>query len=113
MACNACETNFKSWQSVVVSITKSGATASVYVQNQGRNIVHIRRIVLCAATAAGGSSTWYLRPEGGIVFTGPEYLESGATQLYYTLTPPGGSVLQAQAEYVEIDGRSRSCSEQF
>lgn len=113
MACNPCETNLKSWQPVVVSITRSGTTAIVYVQNQGRSIAHIRRIVLCAVTAGGGTSTWYLRPDSGIVFTGPEYLEPGATVSYYSFTPSAGSVVQAQAEYIEIDGRSRSCSEQF
>ena len=41
MACNSCETNFQSNQSIVVSIQKSGSNALLYVQNQGRNIVLI------------------------------------------------------------------------
>ena len=113
MACNPCETNLRAATSVVVSVVKSGSTALIYVQNQGRNIVHIRRILVCSVTSFG-TSTFYLRPDGpGNLFTGPEYLEQGATVLYYSFTPSAGSVVQAQAEYTEIDGRSRSCSEQF
>ena len=110
MACNTCETSFKSMTSAVVSIVKSGTTALLYVQNQGRNILHLRRIVVCSSAG----STFYLRPPpSGISWSGPEYLEPGATSLYYSWTPTAGSVVQAQAEYIEIDGRSRSCSEQF
>ncbi|HEX6372558.1 MAG TPA: hypothetical protein VF006_26795 [Longimicrobium sp.] len=110
MACNTCETSFKAATSVVVSIVKSGTTALLYVQNQGRNIVHLRRILLC--TTSG--STFYLRPPpSGISWSGPEYLEPGMMSLYYSFTPPAGSAVQAQAEYIEIDGRSRSCAEQF
>lgn len=110
MPCNPCETNFQSASSVVVSIVKSGTTALLYVQNQGRNIVHLRRILLCY----GAGGTLYLRPPpAGISWSGPEYLEPGSTSLYYSFTPPAGSAVQAQAEYVELTGRSRSCSEQF
>ena len=41
MACNNCETNFQAYQSIVVSIQKSGSNALLYLQNQGRNIVLI------------------------------------------------------------------------
>src|ERR1700740_2379573 len=54
MACNRCETNFQGYQSVVVSILQQGANRLVYVQNQGRNIVMIRRILLCYTTVKGG-----------------------------------------------------------
>jgi hypothetical protein len=110
MACNTCETSFKSMTSAVVSIVKSGTTALLYVQNQGRNILQLRRIVVCSTAG----NTFYLRPApSGITWSGPEYLEPGGTSLYYSWTPTAGSVVQAQAEYIEIDGRSRSCSEQF
>lgn len=112
MACNTCETNFQGSQSIVVSILKSGANALLYVQNQGRNIVLIRRILLCYAPPGGGYGVLYLRAApDGISWTYPStYLEPGITALYYTLTPPTGSVVQAHAEYIEIEGRSRSCS---
>lgn len=113
MACNSCETSFQSATSLVVSISKSGTTATVFLKNQGRNILHVRRILVCS-TSAGGTSTQFLRPPpAAISWSGPEYLEPGTTSSYFTFTPPAGSIVQAQAEYIEIDGRSRSCAEQF
>jgi hypothetical protein len=110
MACNPCETSFRSATSVVVSIVKSGTAATLWVNNQGRNIVHLRRILVCSSSG----STFYLRPApSSITWSGPEYLEPGMTAQYYSWTPSAGSEVQAQAEYTEIDGRSRSCSEQF
>jgi len=114
MACNSCETGFQSYQTVVVSIVKSGANALLYVQNQGRNIVLIRRILLCYQLPSGGSGTLYLRAApDAISWTYPStYLETGITALYYTLSNlASGTVVQAQAEYTEIDGRSRSCAQ--
>ena len=49
MACNSCETNFQGSQTLVVSIAKSGSRAVLSVGNQGRNIVLIRRILLCVS----------------------------------------------------------------
>ena len=114
MACNSCETTFQSYQSVVTSIVKSGSNALLYVANQGRNIVHLRRILICS-TLGGGSTTLFLRPPPApISWTGPEYLEAGATVLYYTWNNiPVGRIVQAQAEYVEIEARSRSCPINF
>ena len=114
MACNSCETGFQSYQTVVVSILKSGANALLYVNNQGRNIVLIRRILLCYQLPSGGSGTLYLRAApDAISWTYPStYLETGITALYYTLTGLAiGTIVQAQAEYTEIDGRSRSCAQ--
>jgi hypothetical protein len=113
MPCNACETAFRGAQPVVVSIVKSGSNALVYVQNQGRSIAHLRRILLCYATSSF-SGVLYLRPApSSITWSGPEYLEPGMTSFYYSFAAPAGSRVEAQAEYVEIDGRSRSCPEQF
>lgn len=112
MPCNACETTFRSAQSVVVSITKSGSNALVYVQNQGRNIVLLRRILVCY-TGSSGTGVIYLRPTSPSWVYGSEFLEPGITALFFNFTPPAGSRVEAQAEYVEIDGRSRSCPEQF
>ncbi len=114
MACNSCETGFQSYQSIVVSIVKSGANALLYVSNQGRNIVLIRRILLCYQLPGGGSGTLYLRAAPDqITWTYPStYLETGITALYYTLSSlAAGTIVQAQAEYTEIDARSRSCAQ--
>jgi hypothetical protein len=107
MACNSCEIGFQGYQSLVVSITRVGTTAYLYLANQGRNILHIRRIILCQA----GSTTLYLRPPpNAISWSGLEYLDTGTTYLYYTLTAvPATALVQAQAEYIEIEGRARSC----
>jgi hypothetical protein len=110
MACNACETGFQDYQSVVVSIQRSGTTGSLYVTNQGRNIVLIRRILFCYTTPTG-SGTLYLRPPpDGIAWSYPSsYLETGITAFYYSLNIANVTSYQAQAEYIEIEGRSRSC----
>jgi hypothetical protein len=112
MACNNCETSFQAYQSIVVSIKKSGSNALVYVQNQGRNIVMIRRILLCYTTSSGGAGMLYLRPPPeGISWTYPSgFLETGITALYYTFNASNAKIVQAQAEYIEIEGRSRSCT---
>lgn len=110
MACNNCETSFQGAQTLVVTIQKSGSTALLYIQNQGRNTALIQRILLCYT---GG--ILYLRPGGQLptVYANP-YLEPGLTALYYQLqNVAAGAIVQAQAEYVEIDGRSRSCTTNF
>ena len=117
MACNSCETSFQGSQTLVVSIVKSGANALLYVQNQGRNIANIRRILLCTSSPGGGwTSVLYLRPPPDpISWTYPwASLEPGLMALYYTLNNvPAGAIVQAQAEYVEFEGRSRSCTTNF
>ena len=112
MACNTCETGFQGYQSVVVSIVKSGTSALLYVQNQGRNIILMRRILLCISHPGGGGSTAYLRPAPEPISwnTTSATLEQGSTRLYYILTNvAAGVIVQAQAEYTELDDRSRSC----
>jgi hypothetical protein len=115
MACNYCESSFQGYQSVVVSIQKSGSKAYLYVQNQGRNIIMIRRILLCYTTSTGGGGILYLRPPGdAISWIYPSgFLETGITALYYKLTVSNVKIVQAQAEYIEIEGRSRSCATTF
>lgn len=116
MACNSCETGFQQYQTVVVSIQRSGTTALLYVQNQGRNIVQIRRILLCYTRQGVGTGTLYLRaaPDPISWIYPSTFLETGLTALYYQLNNvAAGTIVQAQAEYMEIDGRSRSCPTTF
>jgi hypothetical protein len=114
MACNSCENGFQDYQSIIVSIKKSGPKALLYVQNQGRNIVFIRRILLCYTTS-NGSGMLYLRPPPSpISWAYPSgFLETGITALYYELNASNAKIVQAQAEYVEFEGRSRSCQADF
>lgn len=112
MACNNCETSFQGSQTIVVSVVKSGTSALLYVQNQGSNIVQLRRILLCS-TSSGGTSIWYLRPSPDpISWSYPSaFIEPGLMALFYTLSSvSAGNIVQAQAEYIELEGRSRSCS---
>lgn len=115
MACNSCENSFQGYQSVVVSISQSGSTANLYVRNQGRNIALIRRILLCYTTSGGGWGVLYLRPPPDpITWIYPSmFLETGITALYYQLNASNAQIVQAQAEYIEIEGRSRSCAATF
>jgi hypothetical protein len=111
MTCNSCETTFQGSQSLVISVGASVTSAYLDVSNQGRNIVLIRRILLCASFA-GGNFVLYLRPPPDpISWIYPSaYLEPGTGASFYVWHGlPVGSVVQAQAEYVEIDGRSSSC----
>jgi hypothetical protein len=110
MPCNSCESNFQSYQSIVVSIVDSGPNRLIYVQNQGSNIVMIRRILLCYTTP-GGWGMLYLRPAPDqISWTYPSaFLETGITALYYSLSVSNVKITQAQAEYIEVEGRARSC----
>ena len=113
MACNACEISFQSYQTLVVSILKSGPNALLYIENQGRNIAYIRRVLICYTAPAGWGGTLYLRPPGQpISWEYPsDTLETGITALFYILSGlPADTLVQAQAEYIEIEGRSRSCS---
>jgi hypothetical protein len=107
MACNVCENTFNANQSVLVTINKVGTNAYLYVGNQGKNIVLLARIILCR----GGGLIYLRAPPAGVSWSYPTpYLEPGITALFYTLTGvAAGTILQAQAEYVEIDGRARSC----
>ncbi|HEX8168821.1 MAG TPA: hypothetical protein VF601_23920 [Beijerinckiaceae bacterium] len=111
MACNNCEISFQGTQSVVTSVSKSGSTATLSVGNQGRNIVLMVRIVLCVQSSGGMSLLFLRAPPNGISWMYPSsYLEPGITATYYVLSGlPTGAIVQAQAEYIEIEGRSRSC----
>jgi hypothetical protein len=111
MACNSCETTFQGSQTLVVSVAKSGTSAILSIGNQGRNIALINRILLCMSHA-GGTTVLYLRaPPEPISWMYPSaYLEPGTTATYYIWNGlAAGSLVQAQAEYVEIEGRTRSC----
>jgi hypothetical protein len=106
MACNPCEVGFQQYQSLVVSIIPTTGGGYVWLQNQGRNIILIKRIILCV-----GGSTFYLRPPSQpISWLWPyDTLETNTSANFYVFTAPSGTLVEAQAEYVELEGRSRSC----
>jgi hypothetical protein len=112
MTCSFCEKTFQFNQTVIVSIEESASNAYLSVSNQGRNIVMIRRILLCYKTAFGAGILYLRPPPDSISWIYPSaFLETGISALYYKL--PISSyvqIVQAQAEYIEIAGRSRSCA---
>ena len=102
MACNSCETTFQEMQTLVVSVAKSGSRAFLSVGNQGRNVVLIRRILMCVSSHTGGTTVLYLRaPPDGISWMYPStYLEPGITATYYIWNGlAAGSIVKAQAIY--------------
>jgi hypothetical protein len=119
MACNPFEDYFEDNSSVVVSIKKLESSARVYVRNQGPNGVLIRRILLGFQPDDGLYNILFLRGGGGPngwippAPGGETYLEqTNFDVLFYILNNmQSGTIVQAQAEYHEVDGRSRSCTQ--
>lgn len=113
MACNPCESKFENLQTLACTVTKVGPDIYIGLTNQGRNIVLIRRIVLCYSYPGGVGNTVYLRPPPDqITWTYPSaYLEPGTNGTFYILKNVlATTTVQAQAEYTELEGRSRSCA---
>jgi hypothetical protein len=115
MACTTCENiAFTPASPLAVTIEITGTTARLYIRNQGRNAVEIRRILLCTANPDGFVRILFLRaaPEGITWIYPLAYLEQGINALFYEWNDlPSGATVQAQAEYVEFSGRSKSCAQ--
>jgi|SRR5262245_41781811 hypothetical protein len=112
MACNWVENTFNQSENLVVSVNVSGTSATLWLQNTGHDILDIRRILLGYSQPGGGSGVLYLRPPPRpISWSYPsQTLEQGTGASYYTLTGLApGTIVEAQAEYTEVQGRSRSC----
>jgi hypothetical protein len=111
MTCSSPQRDFTENLSLEVTINVSGSTASLSLQNKGQNILQLTRILL-GVSDSSGSSVWYLRPPGlPITWSYPfATLEQGMGATFYTLTGlQSGAVVEAQAEYIEVQDRSRSC----
>lgn len=111
MACNLCETEFQGNQSLAVSIVKSGSDANIHVSNQGRNIVQLLRIILCLSKG-NAKAFFFLRPPPHAIAwkLNQNFLEPGISVLIFTRSNiEPGTTVQAQADYTELVGRSRSC----
>jgi hypothetical protein len=112
MACNLSQETFNENLNLEVSVNVSGTTATLWLQNNGNNILQLTRILLATTNPGGGPSMLYLRPPGQpISWSYPSAtLEQGIGATFFTLTGlPSGAVLEAQAEYIEVQDRSRSC----
>ena len=110
MACNSCETNFQGSQTLVVSVAKSGSRAVLSVRNEGRNsclsVPFYRAIV--------PRWSWhrhfvFTHDTGRYLLDVPFHLPgTGHQRLLHLERSSAGSVAQAQAEYIKIQGR-RHC----
>jgi hypothetical protein len=112
MACNFPQQLFQENLNLNVSVNVSGTTATLWLQNMGNNILQLTRILLGVTYPGGGGTVLYLRPPGQpITWSYPvATLEQGIGATFYTLTGlPSGAVVEAQAEYIEVQDRSRSC----
>jgi hypothetical protein len=113
MACTFPQTIFEENLNLNVSITVSGTSATLWLQNMGNNILQLTRVLLGVTYPSGGGAfVLYLRPPGQpITWSYPSAtLEQGIGAAFYTLNGlPSGAVVEAQAEYVEVQDRSRSC----
>jgi hypothetical protein len=95
-----------------VSINVSGSNASLWLENAGENVLQLTRILLGVSYPGGSASVLYLRPPGQLItWSYPSAtLEQGIGATFYTLTGlPAGATVEAQAEYIEVQDRSRSC----
>ena len=109
MACDFCGDTFNSYQPLLVTIERSGSDVLLYVGNQSKNIISITRMLLCLRSQSS-TTILYLRSDYPIQTLNRRDIESYMSSvLEYQLTSSADSA-QAEAEYVEIDGRSVSCS---
>lgn len=109
MACDFCGDTFNSYQPLLVTVQRSGSEVLLYVGNQSTSIISITRMLLCLRHGTG-TTVLYLRPDYPIQTLNRRYIESYMVSvLEYRLTSSATSA-QAEAEYVEVDGRSVSCS---
>jgi hypothetical protein len=112
MSCSFPQQLFNENLNLEVSVNVAGGTATLWLQNMGQNILQLSRILLGVTDPGGGASVLYLRPPGQpITWSYPSAtLEQGLGATFYTLNGlPAGAVVEAQAEYVEVQDRSRSC----
>ncbi len=112
MACSWPQQLFNANVNLDISVNVSGTTAQLWLENRGSNILALTRILLGVSYPGGGATVLYLRPPGQpITWSYPDAnLEQGIGATFYTLTGlPAGAVVEAQAEYVEVQDRSRSC----
>ena len=105
--CTPCEEHFAYYSPLTVYLVESGGDILVYTRNNGRNILMIKRILLCREWSTGGRTINYIREPDFIV--GTEKLEQGSTHLKYRISGTGATSARAYAEYIEITGRSVGC----
>jgi hypothetical protein len=112
MACSFPQEIFNENLNLEVSVNVSGTTATLWLENKGLNVLQLTRILLGVTYPGGSATVLFLRPPGEPITWSysSATLEQGLGATFYTLTGlPHGAVVEAQAEYIEIQDRSRSC----
>lgn len=111
--CTVCEQMFKSYAPLVLTVKKSGDEILVYAKNNSPNILLIKRLVLCLEYPQD-LYVIYIRQGGYFdLLTGGERLNQSLSQLKFRISVPTPQKAQAQAEYIEVTGRSISCVYEF
>lgn len=105
--CTSCEESFSEYSPLTISLQKSSGKILVYAQNNGCNIISIKRLVLCRVWSNGTRTINYLREPDFII--GGEKVEQGTKSLKYSASASNCISSRACAEYIEITGRSQSC----
>jgi len=104
---------FKSYAPLILTVEKSGDEIRVYAKNNGPNIILIKRLILCIEYAQE-NQTLYIRQGGPLdLLAGGERLEQGATHLKFKISAPDAQRAQAEAEYIDVTGRSMSSVSDF
>jgi hypothetical protein len=112
MSCSFPQQLFNENLNLEVSVNVAGGTATLELQNVGQNILQLSRILLGVTDPGGGAFVLFLRPPGQPITWAHSSatLEQGLGATFFTLSGlPAGAVVEAQAEYVEVQDRSRSC----
>ncbi|NTW88962.1 MAG: hypothetical protein HGB26_07550 [Desulfobulbaceae bacterium] len=108
MSCDFCGSTFDSYQPLQITIQKSGDELLLYAKNQSKNIISTSRMLLCLRYDTS-TTVLYLRPDSSYQKLTTREIEQGTMLLQYRIKTTAKSA-QAEAEYVEISGRSVSCN---
>jgi len=109
MACDFCTNTFNSYQPLLVTITLSGGTVRLYTGNQTRSIISIYRMLLCLRYSSS-TTILYIRPNQPGQQLNQSLIESYMSSVLQYQVNTTATSAQAEAEYIEVNGRSVSCT---
>ncbi len=89
------------------------ATNKIFVcgQNNGRNIIYIKRIIICVEKSDGTKNLYFVYKGGAydlFVTDGKINSQSSSVMLSKIPRPSGTKKVLSQAEYIEVTGRALS-----
>ncbi len=102
-SCEKCQGAFSGYVpsgQLELTISRSGNEVRVWAQNKSKSIIYLKRFLICRVYS-GWWSVGYYRPE--------LYIEQGVGSLIHNESIGAGELsVQAEAEYIELTGRSVS-----